>query len=111
VGNVRACRLFVVLLIAGILVPVFTATDDCALIAAAIDELSPAHPIEVRSGARPSDTDSSAVFWVQFEHADQTRVQSFLPQSEQSGRVFTVGRLVHSVRLARRSGRDPPATS
>ena len=106
--NSLVARIVILILIAGVLLPVITATDDSALLSAAIDELTPAGPVEVRAAARNAHSDSSAVFWAQFEHMDAPVLPAATPGIEPAGAICCSEPELHSVQATDRSGRGPP---
>ena len=97
-------------LCAGILVPVVAVTDDIVLLAAAIQELTSSRPLEVRGNFHANPSDSSVVFWAQFEHMDFQTLSATVPEIGRTSIVACPERSFVSLHVTETSVRGPPPT-
>ena len=104
-------NILLAILCGGLLVPVISTADDLILLSADIERLTPDRPDEVRDRAANAPSDSSVVFWVQFEHMDCPARQVVMPEIGRAGTVTLVERALVSVVTPQRAVRGPPLSA
>jgi hypothetical protein len=93
---------------AGVLVPVVSVTDDFVLLSAAVQELTAAQPLELRSHFECKPQDSSVAFWVQFEHMDFPVLLATVPEIGRADAISCPEPLLVSFRKTQTAVRGPP---
>ncbi len=104
-------NILLAVLCVGLLVPVVSTADDLVLLSADIARLTPDGPDEVRDRAANLPSDSSVVFWVQFEHMDCPARQVVMPEIGRAATVTLLERALVSVCTPKRAVRGPPLSA
>src|SRR2546430_9622195 len=102
-------RLVVLVMCAGILLPVLSSADDIAFLSPVLSELSPAGNQfdKLSSGTGAPD----ATFWVLFDFLQCPVLFHFTPSMGFAGKVFASPVDLPSTSAPRPAGRSPPAFS
>ena len=100
-------KLLVLVMCAGIMLPVLSSADDIALLSTVLSGLGPVSagkPVPGPSGAGALDTS----FWLLFDCLQCPALFHFAPQIGVSGEVFASDAGVRSMSAPRPAGRSPP---
>ena len=107
--KLRFRMLVIMALCAGVLVPVFSTADDRALLTAMVRDLAPSSPVKFSCPLRQPLSESSDLFWAQFEHMDGPTTAPGIPDAERAALICPLEPRLHSVPVSHRPGRGPPS--
>ena len=101
-------KLMVLVMCAGIMLPVLTSADDIALLSTVLAGIGPVSARETVPGpSGPAALDTS--FWLLFDALQCPALFHFAPQIGFSGEVFAADKGLRSMSAPRPAGRSPPS--